>query len=326
MAITSTSYPQANLPSTGTKPSVYEGIILVGSDETPMLKAMGTSAVTNTSHSWVIDKIGDPERTPENEISSLNTTQVNHKQNNSNAVEIFKTELFVSKTMTQIKAYGGNELEHEVAKKAKEHKKLLEQMILGLNRDNDPKISLLKEPIHRSENQPGEAAGMFYFVAKDETTFTNGKKGNITAYDSSKDWTGTKSTMDWNKFNTILQQTYNAGETVKDVFVGTTLKARINSFVNRNYSDQTTYVGRLVALETDFGTVNIHLSRFMNQENALDDTIIAGNFDYAKVGLLYPTELAEVHTDKTGVAKRYYTEATLELRNADAFSIGVGLK
>lgn len=326
MAITSTTYPQSDLPSTGTKASVYEGIVLIGSDETPMLKAMGTSNVSNTSHSWVIDKIGDPERVPQNEVSSLNTTQTTHKQNNSNAVEIFKTELFVSKTMTQIKAYGGNELEHEVAKKAKEHKKLLEQMILGLNRDDNPKTSLFKAPVHRSESQPGEAAGVFYFVAKDETTFANGKRGNILAYDSSKNWTGTKTVMDWDKFNTVLQQTYNAGETVKDVFVGTALKARINSFVNRNYSDQTTYVGRLVALETDFGKVNIHLSRFMNENNGLDDTIIAGNFDYAKVGLLYPTELAEVHTDKTGIAKRYYTEATLELRNADAFAIGVGLK
>ena len=36
--------------------------------------------------------------------------------------------------------------------------------------------------------------------------------------------------------------------------------------------------------------------------------------------------ISEVSTDKTAIAKRYYTEGCLEVRNADAFAIGVGLK
>jgi hypothetical protein len=33
-----------------------------------------------------------------------------------------------------------------------------------------------------------------------------------------------------------------------------------------------------------------------------------------------------VTTPKTAIQKRYYTESCLEVRNADAFAIGVGLK
>lgn len=329
MAITSTTYDAPATSRVGLAPSVYDGLILVGSDETPLVSTLGTSPVTNISHSWVIDHIGEPTRTAHSEVSNFETTTTSsQKQSTSNAVEIFKTELLISKTMTKVKAYGGSELEHETFKKGKEHKKLLELMILGLNRDTDAKKSVFKEPVIRTSTENGQAAGLFYYLAKSEKAFnaTTGKQGNIFAHDSAKNWTGTATELNWEKLNTILQSIYDAGETPKDIFVGPTLKAKINTFVTRQYSNETTYTEKVTALETDFGTVNIKLSRFLSEKTGLADTLIAGNFEYAKVGLLYPTELADVATDKTAIAKRYYTEATLEVRNADAFAIGVGLK
>ena len=49
------------------------------------------------------------------------------------------------------------------------------------------------------------------------------------------------------------------------------------------------------------------------------------DFEYMKHGLLVPTKITDVPTSKTAEAKRFYTSSTLEVRNADAFAIGVGL-
>ncbi len=64
----------------------------------------------------------------------------------------------------------------------------------------------------------------------------------------------------------------------------------------------------------------------LSNSYGLGDTLLAGNFEYMKNGLLYSTEIEDVTTSKTATAKRIYTECTLEVRNADAFVIGVGLK
>ena len=95
---------------------------------------------------------------------------------------------------------------------------------------------------------------------------------------------------------------------------------------SRQFSNEKFINSSVVSLDTDFGKVNFRLHRFLSKEYGLEDTLIAGDFSYAKMGLLKPTFLSEVSTDKTAIAKRYYTEGCLEVRNADAFAIGVGLK
>lgn len=222
--------------------------------------------------------------------------------------------------------YGGKELPYQTAKKIKEHKLGIEMALLGLGRDANVKTSVFKAPVVRDTAVAGEMAGLFYYLAKGATGFSAGKRGNVLAFDSSNDWSGTAQTLTWDKFNEILQQAYNAGETPKDVFVGAKLKGAINGFVSRLLGNENKYNGTVKSIETDFGTINIRLHRMLSDTYGLGDTLIAGNFDYMKNGLLYSTEIADVTTSKTATAKRIYTECTLEVRNADAFVAGVGLK
>ena len=104
------------------------------------------------------------------------------------------------------------------------------------------------------------------------------------------------------------------------------MKRAINKFATRQWGNEKAINSSVVSLDMDFGKVNFRLHRFLSPKFGLGDVLIAGDFEYMKNGLLVPTELKDVTTSKTAIQKRYYTEGCLEVRNADAFVIGVGLK
>ena len=333
MAITSTEFQSPATQRVGLIPSVYDKIILVGANDTPIMSMIGTSVVKGITHSWITDTLKKPSKNAQLEISSFVGEQNSTKQQNTNASQIFTTDIMVSQTMQEVATYGGKELENEVAKATKVHKLDIEYALLGLGRDISAKVSVLKAPQIREASKPGEMAGLFYYTAKGETAFKdkNGRKeqGNIIAFgncDNNKWGTGECVVLTENVLHEILQRVWESGATPKDIFIGAELKKALNKMASRQFSNEKFINSSVVSLDTDFGKVNFRLHRFLSKEYGLEDTLIAGDFSYAKMGLLKPTFLSEVSTDKTAIAKRYYTEGCLEVRNADAFAIGVGLK
>ena len=304
MAFTSTggNINPSTLANVGTKESIYDQILLLGADETPILSKIGTSNVSNIKHSWLIDEIANPTRTPQLEISDFTETGASTKQKKENAVEIFTDDIMVSYSMRKIAMYGGKELEYQSKKKMKEHKLRQEKAILGLDG-----TTLFDAPVVRDGSTAGKMAGIFYYLAKGDSAFSSGLRGNIKAFDSTGDWAGTDATLDWDKFNEVLQLVYEGGETPKDVYVGADLKKAINAFVTRQLGNEKSFNGMVSSLETDFGTVNIHLHRMFNAANGLNNAFIAGNFDYMKNGLFYSTMIDDVKNSKTSDAKRLYT-------------------
>ena len=326
MAITTTGFQSPATSREGLKPSVYENIILIGADETPILKLIGTSSVKGIEHSWLTDSLAAPKKNAQLEISDFNDPNKSTIQKTSNAVQIFTSNVSVSRSMQAVATYGGKELEREVGKKAKEHKLDMEYALFGLGRDDDAKKSVFKAPAVRTEATAGEMAGLFYFLAKGAKTFTNGKRGNVMAFDSAGDWSGDATVLNEKILSELLQNIWDAGTTPKDVFIGADLKAAINKIATRQFGNEKKINSSVVSLDTDFGNVNFRLHRYLSPKYGLGDCIIAGDFEYMKNGLLVPTELKDVTTSKTAIQKRYYTEGCLEVRNADAFVIGVGLK
>ena len=62
MAITTTGFQAPATKREGLKPSVYENIILIGADETPILKLIGTSSVKDIEHSSLTDSLAAPKK------------------------------------------------------------------------------------------------------------------------------------------------------------------------------------------------------------------------------------------------------------------------
>lgn len=329
MAITSTGFQAPATARVGIAPSVLDQVILLGADETPILKKVGRSSVKNYKHGWITDKLATPRKNAQLELSGFVGDQKSTKQITENATQIFTTEVMVTDSMQRMATYGGNELAHEVAKRGKEHALDIEYSFFGLGRDADVKKSVFKDTTVRTDVLAGEAAGVFRYCGKGETAFNTtgsyGIRGNVLAFDSTKNWSANKTPMTWDIFNQVLEQIYKNGGTAKDVYVGTALKRAINGFVDRQLGNEKMANIMVSSLETDFGVVNIHLHRMLSVDNNLDDVMLAGDFDFVKLGSFIETNLKDVSTDKTATAKRYYSEATWEFRNADALAIGVGL-
>ncbi|AQW85556.1 hypothetical protein CPIN18020_0315 [Campylobacter pinnipediorum subsp. caledonicus] len=326
MAITSTGFQNPATRREGLVPSVYDKIIMVGAEDTPLLSLIGKSKVSGITHSWIVDSLADPKKNAQKEISDFTGAAKSTKQSVTNSTQIFTTDVMVSKTMQAVKTYGGKELQHELGKKTKEHKLDIEYALLGLGRNSDAKQSVFLKPTTRADETPAEMAGIFYYLSKGVSAFSGGARGNVLAFDNLQNWQGTKTPLTEKELNTILQKIWDSGATPKDVFIGASLKQAINKMATRQFGGEKKINTRVTSLETDFGVVNFRLHRFLNTKYGLDDVLIAGDFDYAKMGLLIPTTIEEVPTSKTATQKRFYTEGCLEVRNADAFCIGVGLR
>ena len=139
MAITTTGFQAPATKREGLKPSVYDKIILIGADETPILKLIGTSSVKGIEHSSLTDSLAAPKKNAQLEISDFDDQIKSSVQKTSNAVQIFTSNVSVSRSMQAVATYGGKELERETAKRAKEHKLDMEYAIFGLGRDADVK-------------------------------------------------------------------------------------------------------------------------------------------------------------------------------------------
>ena len=137
MAITTTGFQAPATKREGLKPSVYENIILIGADETPILKLIGTSSVKGIEHSSLTDSLAAPKKNAQLEISDFDDQIKSSVQKTSNAVQIFTSNVSVSRSMQAVATYGGKELERETAKRVKEHKLDMEYAIFG--RDADAK-------------------------------------------------------------------------------------------------------------------------------------------------------------------------------------------
>ena len=139
MAITTTGFQAPATKREGLKPSVYDKIILIGADETPMLSLIGTSSVKGIEHSSLTDSLAAPKKNAQLEISDFDDQIKSSVQKTSNAVQIFTSNVSVSRSMQAVATYGGKELERETAKRAKEHKLDMEYAIFGLGSDADAK-------------------------------------------------------------------------------------------------------------------------------------------------------------------------------------------
>ena len=326
MAYTSTGYQAPATAREGLVPSVYDKIIRIGAEETPLMSLIGKSNVGNINHSWLIEEIEAPAKNAQLEVSDFTDTTAADLQKQTNAVQILTTNVSVSRTMKAVKTYGGKELPRLTSKRAIKHKLDMEYALFGLGRNANAKISVFKAPTLRTDLVAGEMAGLGYFLSKGATSFTAGARGNVLAYDSLGDWTGTATLLDETKLHQILEPIWKKGEKPKDVFIGSALKPAINAFASRLFGNEKSVNTSVVSVDTDFGKVNFRLHRYLSPEYGLGDALLAGNFDYAKMGLLVPTEYTPVTTSKTAEQWRYYTEGTLEVRNADAFTMAVGLK
>lgn len=222
--------------------------------------------------------------------------------------------------------------------------------------DADPsiagKMSLIAAPKFRSGDGTNAAdasqmAGIFHYLAntgklqseidsgnfRDLQDWSNKWLGNIKTFDSAGDMTGTKTTIDRKHINELIRKMTDYG--VKpvngafDLYCGGDLLETITDMYKdlRRGTMQDKEIGYQVeVIITPFGKARIQYHQDFNAANGLEDVLLIGNFSYAQKSFLTDTYKTNPSSDTTADLVRYYSDMTLAIRNAFAFSAGFGLK
>ncbi len=353
--------------------SVVDKIEHIGREEVPFLSKFATKkAATQNKHSFLFRKVAESDRKPYAEVSGFNGGTRPTTQRLDNATEIFKHEDWISYAAKDTKTYGDSEQALLIRDLVMTHKKSMQDAFLGVGRavitddgngnyvrtplDLDAtlaaRMSLIAAPIFRSGagDNPADAsqmAGIFHFLAntglsqadintanfRDLTSWSNKWLGNIKAFDSVGDWTGTAQTIDKKYINELIRKMTDYGVKPSggafDLYAGADLTEGIGDMYSdtRRTDMKDTEIGyKVETIVTQFGKARLHYLPEFNADNGLDDVLLIGNFSYAGKSYLTPTQKSEPKSTETADLYRYYSDMTLEVNNAYAFAAGVGLK
>ncbi len=297
---------ESGLRNISAKPSIVDAIVLQGVANAPILELVGSKKIGGALHSWITDRYRQPTDNANSEVSGLTEATTSTKQKNSNACQIIKNEFGVSIRGQEVAQYGDKELPYQTQKVAKEHIRDIEYAMLGLH-------NTTVFDVYNTGATP-KMAGVFYYIP--------------TAH--KKDFGNTA--LDYDKLAQIIQPIWELGGVDDEEFVcllGTTLKSKVNAmldsspFMRVNVTDKT-YDPRVTRVATDFGIIKLVTHRLFNNPK-LNNKVLVGNFNYAKLCNFTETKLTDVPTDKTATYKRYYTDCTLEVSNNDYFACGDNL-
>ena len=299
------------------KPSILDAIILQGVHKTPFLEWMGRGNVSAPKHSWILDRYRDAAENANLEITDIEENTTDTKYMKDNVVQIIKNDYGISDEENQNAKYGQKEWAYRTAKVGKEHAKDLEFALLGLHHNSvfDPYVA-------GSPTTEAKMAGIFHYIENDHRQY----------YDSNGDGTGTPTDFTYDRLSEILQPIWEKGGLEDQSFqltVSPKIKKTINRFAGDQYfrplKDAKRFDPTLYELETDFGTVRVKMHRlFANPK--LEDKVLAGKLDEAKIMFKIATYRKDLPTSKTAKFGRYYTSMTLEMKAPDYFACGVGLK
>jgi len=305
--------------SVGNKPSVLDLVKLQGAFDTPLFSSFTSGKCSNIIHSWITDKLRAYGDNAQTEISDTTDYSDGSKVLNTNTTQIFTTDVKVSKSQEATSTYGAKSLQHELMKGSKEHAKDIEFALLGLGN-----TTIFTDYVARIANTTaGRMAGIFKFIPDANSI-------NVTGTDVSRA-PDADLVLSYDVFQSILEPIWQEGGEATSVYTGPALKKVINQFdagnavVSRVINDSTNYDPRITKVSTDFGIVDVKLHRYFIAANALDKTILAGDFKTCTTRNLITTDLESISNSDTATVKRYYTECTLEVLNPDLIASGHGL-
>ena len=302
------------------KPSILDAIVLQGVHKTPFLEWLGRGNVSAPKHSWILDRYRDAGANANLEITDINENTVDTKYIKDNVVQIIKNDYGISKEEMQNAKYGTKEWAYRTAKVGKEHTKDLEYALLGLHN-----TTVFDPYTVGSPTTEAKMAGIFHYIEPDHIQDFSTPPATVGGLATPTDFT-------YDMLSQMLQPIWEKGGLEDESFsltVSPLIKKTINRFAGTQYfrqlKNENKFDPTLYELETDFGTVRVKMHRLF-ADPKLQNTVLAGKLDEAKLMFKIATEFSEPPTSKTAKFGRYYTSMTLEMRNPDYFACATGVK
>lgn len=273
--------------------SVQEEIELLTPETNLLLKNLGKSKAIAMVHQWQDDTLQTPASGAATEIKAFTADTLTTPTLRTNIVEHVYKAGSVSEAQQKVQHYSGrDEYARQVSKKM-------------LDWANSAEFDLLRSSlVSGASGTVPQMNGVIKTLSTNVTSMTSG-----TVFSESI-LVGLMQ-LSWTNSN---------GETPTDLLVGANMKSKISSFgtgivKNTNLGDKV--AGQVVqSYESDYGTVNVHLHRYMQNSDATA-RVLGMNMDkfyiaYLEDGDAKMTEYAKTQTSRDFVINGYLT---LENRN-----------
>lgn len=288
--------------SVGTEPSILENILLVGAKDTPILREIKRTPVSNVKSVWLHDALRAPRSASDSAsqyVQSFVSSTTNTSVENENVVQIFRDDVSVAKIFQNIATIDKQaEFERQLAKRSIEHLLDIENSFWGTQA---PFLS-------SSDTEKNVVGGVWHF-----------------ATNQTKDYAGAALTFD--AILDIQQKVYDSGGDPRKIFVGAAMKRKINTIVetkkvSRYLQSDNRKVDFLIStIETDFGATDIVLTRFLKD---MPDRILCCDPESIELGILQDTVIERPDNANLADNAIIYSGMTYHFRNTFALSAGVG--
>ena len=282
---------------------LQDAFISISPMETPFMSAIGRKTVSNTLFEWPVVDLASPaaNRVVEGEASPPNDAATNAVRL-SNYTQISDKVVEVSDTADSVNGAGDAQtLAKQVAFKLKELKRDMELMLLSNIAGSAGNASTARQ-----------TAGLPAFLRSNVSRGASGANGTLSGttagFPNAAATDGTARALTEDLLKTVIASCWNNGAEPSIVLCGSAVKQKISSTFTGSatkYQDMTNTKKLVAAIDiyvSDFGTLQIVPSRFLETRTVAARDVFVLDPNYARIGFL--TNVNQKPLARTGHAER----------------------
>lgn len=271
--------------------------------ETQIANMLGKTQARDTVHSYLVDTLATPGSLAVEMGRDFSNTAVSTPTRLTNIVEEIAKKIVVTRPQEAVEHYfGQNMTEYQTAKALKEWGNALEVDLI---------LSNLASGV---SGTTAKMSGILQAISKatNTTAHTSGTVFSATILDGLMQ-------ANWQNSN---------GDVATDLFVGGIMRRNIDNFTQKtnnivNIGDATKILRTVTTYETAFGTVSIHLHRYVQTTDGSTDNatgrVLGIRPEKLKVAWLdKPTIMTDLSKNGAYTPRAIYGSCTLEVKNQDS--------
>jgi hypothetical protein len=283
--------------------------------DTPFMSTIGKTKATAVYHEWQTDSLAAAGLNVAVEGATASDATMSPTTRVGNRCQISQKTIKISNTLQAVdKAGRKSEKAYQLAKASAEIKR-------------DMELTLLSNQVATNGNS-STARALGGLQAWINTTYSGGTSGVAGSGGTTARTNGTNRTFTEAFLQTAVRGVYTAGGNPKILMVTPAHKQTVSAFAGiaaQRYmaptNAPTTIIGAADVYLSDFGTLSVVPSRFMNSTNSADDVAFVLDPDMAAVAYLRPFQTNELAVTGDAESTQLLAEFTLEVKNEAAHGI-----
>jgi hypothetical protein len=299
----------------GMREDLSDVIYNISPTDTPFMSTIGKTKATAVYHEWQTDSLAAAGLNVTVEGATASDATMSPTTRVGNRCQISQKTIKISNTLNAVdKAGRKSEKAYQLAKASAEIKR-------------DMELTLLSNQVATNGNS-STARALGGLQAWLSTTYSGGTSGVAGSGGTTARTNGTNRTFTEAFLQTAVRGVYTAGGNPKILMVTPAHKQTVSAFAGiaaQRYmaptNAPTTIIGAADVYLSDFGTLSVVPSRFMNSTNSADDVAFVLDPEMAAVAYLRPFQTIELAVTGDNESTQLLAEFTLEVKNEAAHGI-----